>query len=286
MRFPWRKYSKKELLDEYEKLSKKLKTMIVDINKLNLSKIGMKCSNFFFQYERLKTPSQNKISCFDFWRKDEDKIIQYYNKNERHSNDLFATIVFMNHPSSQFSPLIAGQIYKYFDAKNILDPYCGWGDRALAAIALDINYTGIDSNNRLKPYYDKMIEYYPYKSNIEIIYDYCENIDINKIFFDIIFTSPPYWDEKSVLLEKYNNCENNYNAFMKKSLLPLINKALKKKNVWICINIPKFMYDDIAKQIRKCDKIIKFKTNINNKSLNHGKHKLNNIYCFSSYTTN
>ena len=58
----------------------------------------------------------------------------------------------MNHPPAQFPPFLAGQIYKYFDATNILDPYAGWGDRCIAAMALDINYIGIDSNTHLEKY--------------------------------------------------------------------------------------------------------------------------------------
>lgn len=282
MAFPWRKYTKEELLKEYEKLRNKLDNIKVDINHINLSKIGMKCSNYFFQYERMQTPSQGKISCYDFWKKNKNKIIDYYEINE-HSSDLFATISFMNHPSSQFSPCIAGQIYKYFKATKILDPYAGWGDRCLAAMALDIDYIGIDSNVNLKPSFDKMIKYYETCSDIEIIYDKCENINIKKIDFDIIFTSPPYWNEKHKLLENYNDCESNYEIFMDKSLIPLLKNALKKKNIWVCINIPDFMYKDIIKKVRKCDKVIKFKSFLNNKSSkNHGTLKSNNVYCFQS----
>ena len=282
MSFPWRKYTKLELTNEYNKLSYKLNNNEINLSKLNLSKVGMKCSNFFFQYERLKTPSQDKISCFEFWKKNKKKIIEYYINNDHHSNDLFATIVFMNHAPSQFPPLLAGQIYKYFNAKNVLDPYCGWGDRAIAAMAMNINYTGIDSNGNLKSCYDKMLSYYPSKSKVEILYDKCENVDINKMNFDMILTSPPYWSNDLKILEEYNNSEKEYDKFMKQSLLPLISKALRKKDVWICINIPEFMYKEIKKQIRKCDKIIKFKSNINNKSKNHGLSKENSIYCFHS----
>ena len=63
MTFPWRKHNKNELLDEYEKLKHKLENIIIKFP-IPYLRSGMKCSNIFFQKERLKTPSQNKISCF------------------------------------------------------------------------------------------------------------------------------------------------------------------------------------------------------------------------------
>ena len=74
-----------------------------------------------------------------------------------------------------------------------------------------------------------MINYYPCNSNIEIIYDKCENINLFDIDFDFILTSPPYWNEKKKILEEYNGCELDYDKFLNNSLLPLIINS-KKKN--------------------------------------------------------
>ncbi len=280
MSFPFRKYTKNDLIKEYNSLKEKL--MLEKINsQLKYSRIGSKCSNKFFQYERIKTPSQGKISCYEYWLKNKKKIIEYANKSNKKSNDLFAFISFLNHPSAQFLPYIAGQIYLYFQAKKILDPYCGWGDRCIAAMSLNIDYIGIDSNDRLKTSYDKMINYYPCNSDVEIIYDKCENIDLLGLKFDFVLTSPPYWNEKKKILEEYNNCELDYDKFLNSSLIPLIYNCKKKdKNMWVCINMPKFMYNDVKKILGKCRKILKFSTNTNNKSINHGDRKINNIFCF------
>jgi 16S rRNA G966 N2-methylase RsmD len=280
MSFPFRKYTKNELLDEYFNLKNKLISHEIS-NKISYSRVGSKCSNKFFQIERMKTPSQGKISCYDYWFKNKKKIINYSNNSNKKSNDLFAFISFLNHPSAQFLPFIAGQIYLFFEAKKILDPYAGWGDRCLTAMALDIDYIGIDSNINLKLPYDKMLKYYPSNSNVEIIYDKCENIDIVNLDFDFVFTSPPYWNEKKKILEEYNNCETDYDIFLNNSLIPLIKNCKKKNNnMWICINMPNFMYKDVKKVIGKCRKILNFSTNLNNKSKDHSKRKINDIYCF------
>lgn len=274
--FPWRKYTKKELLDEYDKLkttiNKKKQTKI-----FYYSRIGLLCSNYFFQYERLNTPSQGKISCIEFWKKNKNKIIKY-NKQPHIKNDLFSNIVFLNHAPSQFCILVAMQLYKYFKPKKILDPYAGWGDRCLAAMAMDIDYIGIDSNIRLKKLFDKMINFYPTNSNIDIYYNKSEKVNLDKIDYDFVFTSPPYWNKKYKILEEYNKSEKDYHKFINESLIPVIKKCLNK-NVWICVNMPNHMYNDVKKVIGTCKKTINFNSgsNLNSKNTSNTNNK---IYCF------
>jgi tRNA1(Val) A37 N6-methylase TrmN6 len=275
--FPWRKQNKKELLYEYANL----KDRLLNISKasegpvLKYIRVGMKCSNIFFQKERLKTRSQNKISCFDFWKLNKEKIVKYNSKNKSH--DLFTTIVFMNHAPSQFPPMTAGMIYKYFGATKILDPYAGWGDRCIAAMAMNINYIGIDSNPKLINSYNRMINYFPTLSSIKIISDKSENINLNKLDFDFILSSPPFWNTKKTrLLEEYNNTSCNYENFINNSIIHLIKTVWKKDpNIWICLHIPTYMYKDIIKilGIGSCKKIIKFLTTLNTTKKQY-------IYCF------
>lgn len=74
MSFPFRKYTKNDLIKEYNSLKEKL--MLEKINsQLKYSRIGSKCSNKFFQYERIKTPSQGKISCYEYWLKNKKKLL-------------------------------------------------------------------------------------------------------------------------------------------------------------------------------------------------------------------
>ena len=40
-------------------------------------------------------------------------------------------------------------MYKKYDATRVLDFTAGWGARMVAAMALDIDYIGIDSNKSL-----------------------------------------------------------------------------------------------------------------------------------------
>ena len=278
MTFPWRKHNKNELLDEYDKLKHKLENMgeapegIIKFP-IPYLRTGMKCSNIFFQKERLKTPSQNKISCFDFWKLNKVKIREYNSKNSSH--DLFTTIVFMNHAPSQFPPMTAGMIYKYFGATKVLDPYAGWGDRCISAMAMNIDYIGIDSNPKLLNNYKKIIKYFKTESDIKIIINKSENINLNKLDFDFILSSPPFWNtKKTKLLEEYNNTSNSYENFINNSIIHLIKTVRNKDpHIWICLHMPSDMYNDIKKIIGPCNKIIKFKTTLNTSSNQ-------SLYCF------
>jgi 16S rRNA G966 N2-methylase RsmD len=273
MTFPWRKHSKHDLFVEYDKLKDKLNTIKHFKFPIPYTRTGMKCSNIFFQKERLKTPSQNKISCFNFWKLNKAKIIKYNSKSSSH--DLFTTIVFMNHAPSQFPPVTAGIIYKYFGATKILDPYAGWGDRCIAAMAMNIDYIGIDSNPKLLKNYKKIINFFETNSNIQIINNKSENINLNKLDFNFILSSPPFWNtNKTKLLEEYTNTSNSYQNFINNSIIHLIETVrYKDPTIWICLHMPPDMYKDIKKIIGPCNKIIKFKTTLNTTSTQ-------SLYCF------
>jgi DNA modification methylase len=285
--FPWRKHNKTELMEDYNNLKKNIENVKKSSTILNKN-VGRKCSNVFFQYERMKTRSQNKISCYDFWNKKKSTTIAKYMKTKSNSNDVFAAINFLNHCPSQFPPFTACQIYKYFNAKKVLDPFAGWGDRCIAAMSMDVDYTGIDSNTHLKPAYSKMIKYFPSKSRVKMIYKRCETVNLDNIDFDFVLTSPPYWRKKdNLLLEEYHNTEKDYDKFIQNTLSVFIEKCLQKDNkIWVCINMPSDMYDDVKKITGPCKKKIKFNSygaankGKSSKTNSIAHKKQNYIYCF------
>jgi hypothetical protein len=147
-----------------------------------------------------------------------------------------------------FKPATAKFLYKKFNATSVLDPTAGWGGRLLGAAALNINYTGIDTNITMKPAYDGMTEslstfgYDTTKSNM--IWESCLSVDFEKIDYDFVLTSPPY-----INLEQYPNMtkfESN-KVFYKEFLIPLIDKCLThiKRNGNVCFNISPKMYTEL-----------------------------------------
>ena len=113
-------------------------------------------------------------------------------------------------------PASAIQMYKKYKATSVLDFTAGWGARMIAAMALDIDYIGIDSNQSLKPGYDKIIKLLkPYtKSKVKMIWKEAQTVDISKLpKYDYVFTSPPY--EYLEVYEHMTNYENKNNQIKK-----------------------------------------------------------------------
>ena len=161
----------------------------------------------------------------------------------------------------------AACMYKKYKATRVLDFTAGWGARMVAAMALDIDYIGIDSNTNLREGYNRIIKLLkPYtKSNVKMYFKKAEKVDFSKIGkYDYVFTSPPY-----EYLEAYENMKNyegdgkikqpssskkikmNDSAkFYDEFLVPTLKKAYKylPKNKHICLNMPDIMYDKIKKR--------------------------------------
>lgn len=246
--FPWRRYPMSELLLEYEKLRTKKNCRI--LVPMKFSQIGYKCTNQYFQYERMSTPCIRRDSATVYWVKNKDYITNYDHKTK---GDYFRLVNFLSRAPSQFPLFTALQLYKYFKATKILDPYAGWGDRCLAAMAMDIDYTGIDKNTNLADAYTRIQQVFPTKSTVSMYFQSAETFDYNSVQFDMVLTSPPFWRNKS-LIEKYNQTDHDYDTFMKTSLVPVLIACIAKctRVGTTCVYIPPSMYKDLKKYIGKC----------------------------------
>ena len=122
--------------------------------------------------------------------------------------------------ATQFRPMAAKTIYDLYQAKNIIDPSCGWGDRLAAFYASESAelYVGCDPNPEVyKTYIEQCQEYerfLGYNAKVETKDDYfickgkktvwiwntpaeAKEFAIDRFFsnqFDLSFTSPPYFD--------------------------------------------------------------------------------------------
>jgi hypothetical protein len=256
--FPWRTFSDEQLQASYSKLRHRLQKDKVKLP-IPYSKMGLDCSDVFFQFARLNTPSQKKKSCVSMWYRNTDKAIKYHKtRYSKRNGDLFGTVVFMFRAPCHFAPYIAGILYKYFDAKS------------LAAMALNIDYIGIDSNPELDEPFQKLKDAYPHKSNIKFISGRCEDYLTDEC--DIVFTSPPFWNDKC-MLEKYVNSETNYHRFLDNSLNPTLEYCFEKYRV-TCLYINTKLYESIREKFKECDLIIIFNSpGPKNDDSNH-------IYCW------
>lgn len=146
-----------------------------------------------------------------------------------------------------FKASTAKYIYQKYNATSVLDFTMGWGGRLLGAMALDINYIGVDTNINLKQGYEDMIQDLPSsKDKITLLWESCLNIDYSKYDYDLILTSPPY-----VNMELYENMSpfDSDEAFYKEFLIPTMDEAFThlKDHGHMCINISPKMFKALMK---------------------------------------
>jgi len=245
MSYPFRKITKEEALDDYTNLQNE------SAKEISLSTIGNKACDYFFQKYRVKTKLETaKYSHYDAYKYDKANIIKYAKKLRKTNNptdsDIRAAIQMKYGSINQFRPMVAKHIYTKFKPTTVLDISAGWGNRLLAAMAMNINYIGIDSNTNLKTPYNGMMNFYPSESNIKIIFKKSELVDYSQYNYDMIFSSPPYYS-----LEQYENMKeyNNKEEFISEYFKPTIVNSYKhlKKGGFLVMNMPEEMKTELLK---------------------------------------
>jgi 16S rRNA G966 N2-methylase RsmD len=262
--FPYRKITKQEALKDYENLRNMKSKLTID-----KSIIGNKATDKFFQVARSKARTK-KLTHLEAWKnpKTRKEIIEFAKRFKNTENptdsDLRDAIIFRYGSINQFKPAVARFVYKKFKPKRILDFTAGWGGRLLAAMSLDIDYIGIDSNKQLRLPYKKMIETYPSKSNINMYFKKAEDMDFSKLpEYDLVFTSPPYFDlEIYPGMKDYESKEN----FIKEFFEPVIRKSFKylKKGGHMILNIPLELQKEFNK-FKLCKNLKPLKMPISNR---------------------
>ena len=297
--FPWRTYARKELDDDFQKLQQRIRDdPITPSTPIKRPLVGYKCTNAFFQKERLRVRSQNKPSAIDYWKKNH-RYVTRYNSN----NDMFGRVVFLSFAPSEFSAYAAGAVYAYFmrllgktpETFTVQDFYSGWGNRMLGAMALGVRYIGCDANTRLEKAYTNLSAFKKGRTpNSEkssakprwraggtaLYFQRSETLPKSLIpakGVDIVFSSPPFFDGN--LVEEYPGTESDYEMFMRTSLVPIMKRCLAAK-IWVCLYIPTNMYNDLKKEFGSAKKKFKFVAKMNN--LNGAYSNSNIIYCWKS----
>lgn len=150
---------------------------------------------------------------------------------------------------SNFRATIAQSIYRQFSPTCILDPCAGWGSRALAALACDINYIGFDTNTALKPAYDEMAAMYPSSGRLTMRFEDSAIADMSGLVYDMVLTSPPYWT-RSKLTEIYEGMPEHASKeeFNNKFLFPMLRRVWDGLSLGgtFAINVPVQMYETIV----------------------------------------
>ena len=267
--YPYRNISKQEAIDEFLRLRRLAET---EINPR--SHIGNRTVDWGTEKMRRKT-KYRKYSHDELWKnkKKRDKLLQFAKRIYRDYNysklrSLRNAIDLQWGTVNTMRPASAVQMYKKYKATSVLDFTAGWGARMIAAMALDIDYIGIDSNKSLKPGYDKIIKLLkPYtKSKVTMVWKEAQTVDISKLpKYDYVFTSPPYeylevyehmtnYENKNSQIKQPSSSQNikldDSAKFYDEFIVPTMKSAYKHlpKNRHMCINMPDMMYEKIKKR--------------------------------------
>ena len=234
-----------------------------------LSKRGLKFINFFTAGERLHTRTKRSkhLNFFEWYDRRREWIQRNYVKRmDEHYGGLSLNddrdvkkwfrifALYFGGTVGIFRPSITKNTITEFGGKNILDFTMGWGGRLLGACAAGVEtYTGIDSNTNLIEPYKKMVDIiYQNQSNktvINLIFDDCLNVQYQNLHYDMVFTSPPYYD-----IEVYSNqtgVTSDKKYYDEHFYKPIIEKTYKYliQGGHYCININKIVYEKVLKEI-------------------------------------
>ena len=216
--------------------------------------LGNKVVDFFTMIERLATKGHVGIDFYTFWfnrayyrRLDYVKnMLKYYESREISEIRKWKYIFNLYFSSiSIFRPVMSMEVYCKFRPKiGVLDPTMGWGGRLVGACALDLpKYIGIDSNVALDPLYREMCVFLQKttKTKIELFFQDALTVDYTKLDYDMVFTSPPYYN-----IEVYSGMKEKtkeeWNSGFYKPLFERTWKSMRSPGYY-CLNIPSEVYD-------------------------------------------
>lgn len=275
--FPYKEYTYQELLDDYKSLQKhdnvsvKFKNYSVrgeytyhknDIY-LTSKNNGNIASNYFQQYNRYNAGHQSFKSPTEVWsnQKSVRSILRYifnFNVPEISTSELLQCLTLNSYVNSQFKPCVAKFIYDKFNAKSVLDLSSGWGDRLCGFYASNAQrYFGVDPNTAVYKNYFKQIEFYEKFTHKDVHIENlpAEDVDFSGNEFDVIFTSPPYFntekycDEDTQSWKRYDNLDSWLNNFLFKILRNSYEHL--KDDGFLIINIS----DIVSNDIKICDRM-------------------------------
>jgi len=221
---------------------------------------GNKFVDYFTFNERLETTGNKGLSFWDFWENKSEymkktyvkNILNYYKKQGTNANsnpvkNLYKIFKLYFGSVGIFKPVIAMSIYHRFKPTSILDFTMGWGGRLVGAAALDIpKYIGIDLNKNLeKPYreMEKTLKELGTSTDIKLIFQDALKVDYSKLDYDMVFTSPPYYN-KEIYSGTDKMTEEEWNEKFYRPIFAKTWKYLKNGGHYI-LNVPIAVYDNV-----------------------------------------
>ena len=278
LEYPYRNLliSKSEMLKDFNKLKKYNPIIIKKYNKkitrynnqiiifkenYNLNKELYSITDYFSHKCRARCifNLREDKSILDLFQENKKKILSEFDKKRM---DLtyhnISEYLFDNFSQcTYFNNTIVVSLLNFFKPAKVLDFSAGWGDRLIGAIAYDCEYLGIDPSNCMNPNYKKIINTLcssSKKKQYKIIKGGFEDVKIKKNYYDLVFTSPPFFDlevyenSDTQSIEKFDTVEKWKNNF----LFPSIKKSFEslKKNKHLALYITDYKNNYYIKDMK------------------------------------
>ena len=236
-------YSDSDLLKDWNALIKwnaRVDTMA------STQRVGMKlCEHFFPNFFDIENKDGNSFK--SLWKADKlEKVLRWNRKS--HSTPYLSELrrgIYFNYKlakSTMYRPQMAKMVVTNLGAKRVLDPCAGWGGRMLGSVAAGAEYVAFEPNSETYEGLLKLIKLLGIEDKVRIIKDSALEMDKYDIGeFDLILTSPPYFDLEVYSHEDTQSIKgcDTYSMWVNNFLKPLIELSIShmKQNGWSCWNV-------------------------------------------------
>ena len=209
-------------------------------------RVGMKmCEHFFPNFFDIENKDGNSFK--SLWKADKlEKVLRWNRKS--HSTPYLSELrrgIYFNYKlakSTMYRPQMAKMVVTNLGAKRVLDPCAGWGGRMLGSVAAGAEYVAFEPNTETYESLLKLIKFLGIEDKVRIIKD--SALEMNKYDigeFDLILTSPPYFDLEVYSHEDTQSIKgcDTYSMWVNNFLKPLIELSIShmKQNGWSCWNV-------------------------------------------------
>lgn len=233
--------------------------------------VGNLICEYFTLQERLETIGIHGCSFYQFFENIDlyrekwasiENIYKWCDANNRYMDRPVkrAKFIYNLYFSSiqMFSPIRTMEVLDRWKPKiALLDPTMGWGGRLVGSCIKNIpHYIGIDTNTNLIQPYNSLIDFLKERTQTKITMHFgdCLKYDYSKIKYDMVLTSPPYYDTEIYRdMPAYADWEKQfYEPFFRLTFQNMENHGI------YAVNIPDKIYQIASRVLGPCNERMPF----------------------------